>query len=427
MMLKTTVVAFQILFFVFSWAVPAEEPVGGSENSKPATTAELQKNWPSFRGFGSMGRATDATPPLTWSVKDSVNIHWQTPIAKHGMSSPVVWDDRLFLTGADADSRDIYCFNIEDGELLWEHQVSHLPDSPIDGSLPRVLGETGFAAPTVATNGQLVAAVFATGELVCLKLTGERVWALHLGAPHNHYGHASSLTCNNELLFVQYDQREHGELLALKMETGEPVWRVSRDQMAWSSPILFDNNGRAELILTDSKWLSSYNPKNGEQLWQVECFRGEVASSAAGSGELVFASNEGAAAAAFDVSNHAEGPQQVWAWEGDLPDAASPVAASEYLIVPTAFGVVTCLDGTTGRVHWEHEFGQGFNSSPVVVEDRVYISDLSGKTQVFKLSETFELLGESDIGEPIYATPAFVGDRVYIRGLSHIFCVRADQ
>lgn len=381
------------------------------------------KNWPSFRGAGANGHADVAKPPLSWSVKQSKNIVWKTPIAKHGMSSPVVWDERLFLTGADDESRDIYCFDTRTGKLLWEHKVSNLPGDPDDGLLPEVLEETGFAAPTVATNGSLVAAIFATGELVCLNMKGERVWARHLGIPDNHYGHASSLVCNRELLFVQYDQKKNSKLFAFNLATGKHAWQVDRDEMSWSSPILVDNNGRAELILTDNKSVCSYDPKTGKRFWRVDCLDGEVAPSAAYGEGIVFVAVENSAASAIDIGNHKEEPKIIWQWDESLPDSASPVANSEFLILPTAFRVVTCLDSKSGKVFWEHEFNQGFSSSPILVNDRVYIIDLSGKTQVFKLGKTFEQLGESDIGEPAYATPAFIGDRIYIRGLHHLFCV----
>ena len=384
---------------------------------------DLKKNWTSFRGFGSNGHATDATPPLSWIAKQSKNIVWKTPIAKHGMSSPVVWKQRLFLTGADDESRDIYCFDTETGKLVWEHAVNGLPDSPADGLLPEVLEETGFAAPTVATNGQFIAAVFATGELVCVDMEGQRVWAKHLGTPNNHYGHASSLICNRDLLFVQYDQKKGSKLLAFEIATGKPEWQAVRDEMSWSSPILVENNNRTELILTDNKSVCSYAPKTGKRYWRVECLDGEVAPSAAYGGGIVFVAVENSAASAIDISNHAEEPKILWQWDESLPDSASPLATDNYVILPTAFGVVTCLDSKSGKVFWEHEFNQGFCSSPILVKDRVYIIDLSGKMQVFKLGKTFEQLGESDIGEPAYATPAFVGDRIYIRGLRHLFCV----
>jgi len=108
-----------------------------------------------------------------------------------------------------------------------------------------------------------------------------------------------------------------------------------------------------------------------------------------------------------------------------LPDAASPLGKDGYLVVPTGFGVVSCLEAKTGRVLWERDFDRGFWSSPIAVDDRVYLIDRSGAMQVFKLGEKFELLGVSGIGEGAYATPAFVGDRIYIRGLTHLFCIGA--
>ena len=143
--------------------------IGGGDDDDSISQEDLKTNWTSFRGFGSNGHATHATPPLTWSAEQSKNILWKTPIAKHGMSSPVIWKNRLFLTGADDESREIYCFDTDTGKLLWQHDVNGLPDSPADGLLPDVLEETGFAAPTVTTNGQYVAAIFATGELVCVR------------------------------------------------------------------------------------------------------------------------------------------------------------------------------------------------------------------------------------------------------------------
>lgn len=398
----------------------------GQTVDKPSTKGrvaqeDLERNWTSFRGSGANGHAVRSSSPLSWSVKQSKNIAWKATIAKHGMSSPVVWEDRLFLTGANEESRDIYCFATESGETLWKYQVSKLPGAP--DLLPEVLEETGFAAPTVTTNGQFVAAIFATGELVCVNMDGERIWANHLGIPDNHYGHSSSLICNRDLLFVQYDQKKDSRLFAFDMKTGEQIWKVDRDQMSWSSPILIDNNGRAELILTDNKAVCSYAPRTGARLWRVECLAGEVAPSAAYSGGRVFVAVENSTATAIDISRHDQNPKILWQWDESLPDSASPVANEDFVILPTAFGIATCLDARTGKVLWEHEFDQGFCSSPVLADDRVYLIDLSGNTQIFRAGKEFELIGTSDIGEPVYATPAFVGDRIFIRGLRNLFCV----
>jgi outer membrane protein assembly factor BamB len=381
------------------------------------------KNWPSFRGPNAIGRATYASPPLTWNTADGTSVLWKIALPKHGMSSPIAWEDRIFLTGADEDSRQLYCVDADTGKLLWQHDVKGVPGSPYDGKIPEVLQDTGYAAPTPTTDGKHVAAVFGTGELVCLNLKGKRIWIKHLGVPQNHYGHASSLLCYEDLLFVQFDQKKDSQLLAFDWASGKLVWQVKRGAMSWSSPIIAENKGRMELVLTNSKAVESYAPVSGKRLWRVECLDGEVASSAAYANGIVFVANEGAAASAIDVSSRER--KTLWQWDESLPDCASPVANEQYLIMPTTFGVVTCLDVKTGNVLWEHEFDEGFCSSPILVNDRVYILDLSGIMQVFKLDDEFELLGTADIGEPAYATPAFVRDRIYVRTLDHLYCVRA--
>lgn len=381
------------------------------------------RNWTSFRGAGANGHTAYANPPLNWSVKEGRNILWKTKVPRHGMSSPVVWENRLFLTSADDSIRQIYCFETDTGKLLWQHDVNGIPGSPHDGLLPDVLNETGFAASTPTTNGRYVAAIFATGELVCVNMKGERIWAKHLGIPKNHYGHASSLISHRDMLFVQYDQEDNSQLLAFDLASGNPAWNVKRDVISWSSPILIDNKGRMELILTNSKAVDSYEPKSGKLLWHVECLGGEVAPSATYADGIVCVANEGATASAIDVGNHGSGPKILWQWDEAIPDAASPLANEDYLILPTGFGVVSCLDVKTGKVFWEHEFNDGFYSSPILVNDHVYIIDLNGRMQIFKMDDEFKLLAASEIGEDVYATPAFVGDRIFIRGLMHLFCI----
>jgi outer membrane protein assembly factor BamB len=382
-------------------------------------------SWTSFRGPGANGHVVNGNPALAWDVEEGRNILWKTKVPKPGMNSPVVWEDRVFLTGADHLSRQVYCFQTATGKLLWKHDVVGIPGSPSNDELPNVLEETGLAAPTLTTNGRLVAAIFATGDLVCLNMEGRRVWAKNLGVPKNHYGHASSLISHERLLFVQYDQKEDSRLLALDLASGELAWEVGRGAISWSSPILVENNGRMELILTNSKAVDSYDPNTGKLLWHVECLDGELAPSAAYAGGLVFVANEYASGSAIAVGNHDSEPRVLWSWEEVLPDAASLLANDQYLIVPTGYGVVDCRDVSTGRVLWEHEFDVGFYSTPILANDRVYLADVSGAVQVFRMADEFELLGTSELKEDVYATPAFVGERIYIRGLTHLFCIEA--
>ena len=204
----------------FRLVLPFDEPAGeqaaaapnaGAEAAPPAAAAfppwdEVKKQWPNFRGPEGLGIAQVTAAPTAWNVETGENILWKTEVPLPGFSSPVVWDDRVYLTASDETTRVVYCFDANTGEKRWEYAVGDLPGSP--GQLPKYNEETGFAAPTMALQGDLAFAIFSTGELVCLDREGKLVWGKHLGVPDNHYGHSSSLIVSEGVLVVQYDQKK---------------------------------------------------------------------------------------------------------------------------------------------------------------------------------------------------------------------------
>lgn len=381
-----------------------------------------ENQWPGFRGPNGLGLITNTNPPLSFDAKTGENIKWKISLPKHGMSSPIVWGNQVFLTGADEESRQLYSIDADTGKLLWTHDIHGIEGEPSEGTLPKVLDETGYAASTPTTNGRHVAAVFATGELVCVDLKGTRIWSKHLGVPKNHYGHASSLLNDGERLYVQFDHSLDSKLYTFDFATGKIQWQVDRKEIAWSSPILVESNGQRELIVANSKSVDSYAPETGKLLWHVECLAGEVAASPAYQDGIVVVASEGSAATAINTAAADDASRVLWQWKESLPDTASPVAGNGMVIVPTGFGVVSCLDIKTGKMLWEHQFDTGFSSSPIIVGDRVFLADLTGKLQIFKLSSKFEPLGECDLGESIYATPGFTKSRVFVRGMNYAFC-----
>jgi outer membrane protein assembly factor BamB len=401
-----------ILFGNVSAILIAQELRIGTENQ-----------WPGFRGPNGLGVFADTNPPLSFDAKTGENIKWKISLPKHGMSSLIVWDNQVFLTGADEESRQLYSIDADTGKLLWTHDIHGLDDEPVEGTLPKVLDETGYAASTPTTNGRNVAAVFATGELVCVDMKGTRIWSKHLGVPKNHYGHASSLLNDGDRLFVQFDHSLNSKLYSFDFATGKIQWQVDRKEIAWSSPILVESNGRRELIVANSKSVDSYAPETGKLLWHVECLAGEVAASPAYHDGIVVVASEGSAATAIDIAAADDASRVHWQWKESLPDTASPVAGNGMVIIPTGFGVVSCLDIKTGKMLWEHQFDTGFSSSPIIVGDKVFLADLSGKLQIFKLSPMFESFGECNVGEPIYATPAFAARQIYFRTMSKLFCI----
>lgn len=251
-------------------AAPVAAPAG------IPTLAQLKANYPFFRGAEGIGLAAQKNTPTDWNGAGGKNVIWKVKVPKAGFSSPIIWGNQLFVTGADAQVRMVYCYDKNTGKLLWEASADNIQGSP--STAPKVTADTGLAAPTMATDGRAVFAIFGTGDVIALDMSGKRLWARNLGVPDNHYGHSSSLIIYKDKLLIQYDTNRSGKLLALATQTGTTVWETVRaSKVSWSSPILVNTGSRMELILTTNPNVNSYNPETGKELWNIACLSGEVA------------------------------------------------------------------------------------------------------------------------------------------------------
>jgi len=388
-------------------------------DSAYASLEEIRRQWPNFRGPEGIGIAYQADLPTDWDGPSGENILWKIPLPKPGFSSPIVWGEKLFLSGADKESQEVYCYEAESGALLWQGQADDLPGSP--SKRPSVTDDTGYAAPTMAADGQRVFAIFATGDLACWDFEGNRIWGKNLGLPDNHYGHSSSLIVYRNLLLVQLDDNKGGRLVAVDVESGRLIYDKTRDvQISWASPILVNTGSRMEIILNAIPLVVSYDPLTGDELWRVDCMMGEVAPSPAYADGMVFAVNEYATLAAIRIGETAE---IAWEFDDYLAEVASPVATGEYLVVATSYGGVACFDSKTGEELWLHDFDEGFYASPVLADGLVYLMDMKGLMHIVKLGREFQLVGSRALGEQAVATPAIANRRIYIRGTEHLFCI----
>lgn len=427
-------------------ALPAEEetatPATGSSNvipDKEGTTAQITDtlpvtpakavtsrtgtdfrfNHPSFRGPWGQGVSYHTDIPVDWDGPTGKNIKWKVTLPKKGYNSPVIWGEKLFIAGADNESRVVYCFNRLDGKLLWEQEASNIPGSP--AAPPKVTSDTGLSASSVTTDGKYVFAIFATGDILALDLDGKRIWAKNLSVPDNHYGHSSSLICLQNKVIVQYDTNKSGRLLALNSATGEISWDMPRkSKISWSSPMVAEIDGKFQIITTSSPTVAGYDLNSGTLLWSLDCLSGEVGPSAAYADGLVYAANEYATLAAIKP-----GPSPVIVWQADeyLPEASSPAVSGGLLFIATSYGMFVCYDAKTGAKLWEKEYGQGFYGSPMIAEGKVYVMDRSGAMHIFKVDRTLSSLGDPVLGEKSVVTPAFADGAIYLRGEKSLFCI----
>jgi outer membrane protein assembly factor BamB len=398
---------------------PAETPAKPVEGPKgPAVAVTLPMNaWPSFRGPLGLATAHHKEAPLTWTAE---TVLWKKPIPKVGTNSPIVWGDQVFLAGADEQSRDIYAYSAKTGDLLWT-----APTKLVTGNLPKIMADTTYCPATLATDGERVYGVFATGDVVAFAMDGKKVWSRNLGAFKNSYGHSSSLFTLAGKLLVQFDHEAGGKLIAMETKSGKTIWEQARPvKSSWASPILITVGAQTQVVLCGNPLVSGHDPETGKILWQIECMSGEVAPSPAFAGGRLFVGTSGMALTALEPG--ASGVKKLWEYEGELPDTSSPVATEKYVIMGASGGLVTCLNAATGKMVWTHEFDDGFNSSPIVVDDRVYLTDKKGNTVIFKVDEKYEQLALNPLGEPCDGTPAIPEGRIYMRTLKNLYCIGKD-
>ena len=392
---------------------------GGHGSAAAVDIEEIRQNWPGFRGPEGIGIAYNTKAPTEWDGGSGKNIVWKVALPLPGFNSPILWGDKLFLSGGDRQDLAVYCLDADSGDLLWQHAVTDVPGSP--EQQPRPTEDTGFAAPTVTTDGQRVFAIFANGDTVCLDFTGKRLWAKNLGTPDNHYGHSSSLITFQDLLLVQFDQNIGGHLLALDTQTGNLVYDSPRDtEISWASPILVNTGNRFEVILNSNPFVISYDPRTGRELWRIRCMQGEIAPSPAYTNGMVFVVNEYARLAAIRVHPT---PEIIWEYIDDLSEVSSPLAAKGLVFMSASYGTVTCFDIETGERYWIQEYDEGFYSSPILVGDLIYLMDMAGVMYIFKADKTFQAVGRCELGERAMTIPAFMHNRIYIRGEKHLFCI----
>ena len=371
-----------------------------------------------FRGNNSGNMSAARGIPTSWNLTTGKNVKWQVELPKHGYNSPIINGRNVFVTGADDAARELYCYDLFTGQQRWKVVADKIPGSP--SSMPAVTGDTGLAASTAATNGKQVCAAFATGDIICADMDGNRLWAKNLGVPDNHYGYASSLLIFGNMLIVQYENNSKAQIMALNVTNGNQIWSITpKDKIAWSSPIITSAGGKSVLVVMGNPAITAYNPSNGQELWRTECMSGEVGASPAAAGGIVYGASEYATCIAIDAATG----ETKWEASDYLPEVSSPAATKSKLYVATSYGVVCAYDAETGQMLKDHDVSTPFYSSPVVVDGKVYLFSNSGKVYIFSAGEEFNLITSFETGEKTYATPAFTDGMMVVRTDKSLYCV----
>lgn len=389
---------------------------------------EIAKNWSSFRGPGGSGVSAYTNIPTEWDGKSGQKIMWKTAVPLPGHNSPIVWGDRVFLSGATKQKRQVYCFDTISGKLLWQADLTG--PSKASGEVLELEDETGYAASTVATDGSRVFAIFPTGDVGCFDFEGKKLWARNLGTPGSAYGYASSFAVYQNLLLIQYDQENaednKSRMMALDTFSGVTVWETSRPvPNSWTSPIVVKIAEQSQLITCADPWVIAYNPSNGAELWRAECLGTDVAPSPIYAGGLVFGIHPYTSLVAIKPTGQGDVTKTHIAWKAadNIPDICSPVSNGDSIFLLETSGKLTCYKVSDGTKLWEEDLKTNFMASPNLVDDRLYLLSEKGVMYIAKISDGYVELAKCLLGENCYASPAFADGRIYIRGVENLYCI----
>ena len=403
--------------------------LGGGENavSDAPSLAEFQANWPRFRGPDG-GGAAKGEWNLSFDGTPGGNVIWKSPIPAIGFNSPVVWSNRIFLSGGDAIKRQVFCFDAMDGKLLWQRAVENVPGSP--AKLPEISDATGYAASTMATDGRRAFVMFANGDLAAFNFDGSLAWAKHLGVPKNMYGHATSLAIWPGKLIVQLDQDEGApggsKLLAFVCATGRALWeRTKPTHGSWASPIIVEAAGKTQIITVALPHVMSSSLADGAELWRAELMEGEITPSPIFAAGLVLVVNPSSKLHALrpDGAGDVTKSHVGWTAEESIPDVTSPVSNGELVFTVTSSGMLTCFDLKDGKKVWQKDLELEVQASPGIAGNRLFVLSTKGDAVLAEAGREFKELGRAKFADLFHGSPAFVDGRVYLRGATNLWCL----
>ena len=371
------------------------------------------QDWPAWRGPTGDGIAAPGqNPPVEWS--EAGGVVWKVPIPGRGHGSPTVVGERIYLPTADQSkqTQSVLCLERTSGRLVWQKEVhGGQPD-------PGKHGNSSAASSTIACDGERLYINFLNGGAVhttALSLDGQLLWQRKVCDFTVHQGFGSSPLIYESLVLVSADHRGGGVVAGLNRQSGEVVWSEPRPKIPnYTSPAIVKAAGRTQIVLAGCNVMTSLDPLTGKKLWEVAGSTEECVGSVVTDGVRVFAG--GGYPRNHLAATEADGSGKL-AWQNtSRVYVPSMIVKAGHLYAVLDAGMAACWKSDTGEEQWKERLGGDVYSSPVMVDDRIYVSNVGGKTFVFEATpKSFKLLAQNQLGDEAYASPVVCGSRIYLR------------
>ena len=400
-----------------------------------------QENWARFRGPNGQGISKATNLPVSWSAEE--NIVWKAQIPGEGWSSPIVWNNHIFLTTATEDGKNCHVIAVDrkTGKVLWDKIVFTQKPQQHRHDM------NSYATATPVTDGKTVFAVFSGGSFVALDFDGNIRWTNSDLNFYSHHGMGASPILYEDMLIIAVDQSnweepkslgfqqpwDKGYLLALDKNTGKERWRGMRgmSRLGHATPIVMKVNGKDQIISPAGDVIQGFDPAEGKLIWTVSN-KGEpcVPSPVIGDGVIYSTPSRTDPILAVRPDGEGDCTETHVAWK---QRSGAPMMGSFLYVKPCLYtcadgGNFCCLDAASGEVLWQLRLRSGaLNPSPLYADGKIYVLSEQGTTVVLKPSDdpkkTAEIISTNELNDHCRASIAVTGKQFIIRTDNQLWCI----
>ncbi|UCG48946.1 MAG: PQQ-binding-like beta-propeller repeat protein [Phycisphaerales bacterium] len=396
----------------------------------------MAENWPCFRGPTGQGISSETGVPLEWSAAS--NVLWKTAIDGQGWSSPIVFDNRVFVTAATEGGASfrLICLDRRSGAVLWNKEI--LRQEPGHKS-----GRNSYASCTPVTDGRHVYVLAADGSIAAVSNDADIAWTNRDFKFYGEHGLAVSPVLYNDLLIIAFDGSSPGPdrklgwqkpwdravILTLDKNTGKVRWKGRRgsSRIGHVTPLILAENGRDRLISSAGDVVQAFDLADGRRIWTAANSGEGVVPSLVGGDGLVFATSGfgDSAIRAVRTGGKEDVTKTHIAWESrdDVSKIPSMLYVKPYLFFVTDAGVAKCLRAATGEVLWRNRLEDRFSASPLWADGKIYFLSEKGMTTVIQAGPEFKVLARNPIDDKCCASPAPSQKHIFIRSEKNLYCI----
>lgn len=394
------------------------------------------ENWPCFRGPTRQGISQEEGVPLKWNATS--NIVWKTPIPGEGWSSPIVFDDRIYVTTATDGGISFRLLSLDrrTGTVLWNKEV-------FQQKAGHKQQFNSYASSTPVTDGRKIYAVACDGSIAAISTEGNIEWTNRNYEFFSEHGLAISPILYKDLVIIAFDGSSPGPdtklgwqkpwdkavIVALDKNTGKVRWEGKRglSRIAHVTPQILTENGKDQLVSSAGNVIQGFDLTTGRRIWTASSpGEGVVPSLVIGDG-LIFTTSGFGDSTIRAVRTGGQGDVTnthiAWSSTEDVPKVPSMLYVKSFLYLVTETGVAKCLKATTGEVLWRERLDPKYSASPIWAEGRIYFLSEKGKTTVIEAGPEFKVLAENELNEKCCASPAVSNKQLFIRSEHNLYCI----